>query len=194
MTQVDIAQELGVTKAYVNALLAGRTRFGKKQAEIWSERFGLSKAWLLTGEGEMCVERTEPKIDATTMRPRIPITASAGFLSRMAQGVTYEDCEMLPIIPGVPDYRATITVRGDSMEPRYESGDELAITPVRDRASLQWGHVYVLDTVDGVLLKRIYDHHDTIRCVSYNSDYPDSFIDKSSINSIWRVVALLRRF
>lgn len=194
MTQVDIAQELGVTKAYVNALLAGRTRFGKKQAEIWSERFGLSKAWLLTGEGEMCVPQTEPKIDVTTMRPRIPITASAGFLSRMAQGVTYEDCEMLPIIPGVPDYRATITVRGDSMEPRYESGDELAITPVRDRASLQWGHVYVLDTIDGVLLKRIYDHHDTIRCVSYNSDYPDSFIDKSSINSIWRVVALLRRF
>ena len=146
--------------------------------------------WLLTGRGEMLSDAMEPQ----QFRPRIPITASAGFLSRMAQGVTYEDCEMLPVIPGVPDYRATITVRGDSMEPRYESGDELAITPVRDRASLQWGHVYVLDTIDGVLLKRIYDHHDTIRCVSYNSDYPDSFIDKSSINSIWRVVALLRRF
>lgn len=53
VSQAKIAQELGVTKAYVNALFAGRSRFGKKQAEKWSEHFGLSKSWLLTGEGPM---------------------------------------------------------------------------------------------------------------------------------------------
>lgn len=53
ISQADIAKELGVTKAYVNALFSGRSRFGKKQAEKWGERFGLSTSWLLTGEGEM---------------------------------------------------------------------------------------------------------------------------------------------
>lgn len=153
--------------------------------------------WLLTGQGQMLesddsCEATYENVKKDT-RPRIPISASAGYLSGIAEGVSASDCELTPVIPGVPDYTCTIIVRGDSMSPKYESGDELAIVQVRNREALQWGHVYILDTEDGVLLKRIYDEGNTIRCVSYNSDYPDSHIDKSIINSIWRVVALLRR-
>lgn len=150
----------------------------------------VSPEWLLMGKGEMLTS----DLLRSDMRPRIPVNASAGFLSGIATGVSLSDCELMPIIPGVPEYTCTIVVHGDSMEPKYESGDELAIVPVRNRNSLQWGQVYVLDTIDGVLIKRIYDHKESIRCVSFNPEYPDSFVEKSDINSIWRVVALLRRF
>lgn len=53
ITQKEIADRLGVSKAYVNALFNGRNSFGKGQAEKWVNLYGLSKSWLLTGEGEM---------------------------------------------------------------------------------------------------------------------------------------------
>lgn len=156
----------------------------------------LSRTWLLTGEGPMLVDDSTPaRAEQVQTRPRIPVTAAAGYLSGIAEGISADDCELVPVIPGVPDYACTIAVHGDSMMPKYESGDELAITPVRDRRSILWGHTYVLDTRDGTILKRLYDHDaDTVRCVSYNPEYPDSYVDKSSIISIWRIVALLRRY
>ena len=158
----------------------------------------VSRIWLLTGEGSMLVSDTDSPSEhagEAPSRPRIPVGASAGFLSGIATGVSIDDCELIPLIPGIPDYACTIIVHGDSMTPKYESGDELALVPLRDRDSIQWGHTYVLDTEDGVLVKRLYDHNaDAVRCVSYNTEYPDSYVDKSSINSIWRIVALLRRY
>ena len=52
-TQSSIAAQLGVSKAYVNALLNGKKAFGKGQAKKWGDLYGLSPSWLLTGEGAM---------------------------------------------------------------------------------------------------------------------------------------------
>lgn len=52
--QVVVAQQLGVDRAYVNALLNGKA-FGKKTAQTWSNLFGFSPTWLLTGEGDMLI-------------------------------------------------------------------------------------------------------------------------------------------
>lgn len=53
ITQEEIASLLGVSQAYVNALLNGRKAFGKQQAKKWNELFGISVNWLLTGDGDM---------------------------------------------------------------------------------------------------------------------------------------------
>lgn len=53
LRQEDIAARLGVSQAHVNQLLNGKTPFGKKTAARWADEFGLSAAWLLTGEGDM---------------------------------------------------------------------------------------------------------------------------------------------
>lgn len=53
LTQEEIAVRLGVSQAHINQLLNGKSAFGKRTAQRWSEEFGLSAAWLLTGEGEM---------------------------------------------------------------------------------------------------------------------------------------------
>lgn len=51
LTQQKIADALGVSQSYVASLLNGQKAFGKKSAKTWSEKFGLSEGWLLTGEG-----------------------------------------------------------------------------------------------------------------------------------------------
>ncbi|MFK2681077.1 helix-turn-helix domain-containing protein [Bacteroides fragilis] len=58
-TQEYIAEQLGVSQAYVGALFSDKKQFGKKQAYKWNELFGLSPNWLLTGEGEMLSNRSE---------------------------------------------------------------------------------------------------------------------------------------
>ena len=53
LTQKTIADKLGVSEPCVNALICGRREFGKRTAWEWQKQFGLSAAWLMTGEGEM---------------------------------------------------------------------------------------------------------------------------------------------
>lgn len=55
ITQEEIAEKLGVSQSYVNALLNSEDKhFGKKQAEKWNKLFGISVNYLLTGEGNIC--------------------------------------------------------------------------------------------------------------------------------------------
>ena len=64
ITQEQIASQLGVDKSHVNKLMTGKKQFGKQTARKWSDLYGLSYSWLLTGEGEMEVGlRAENKPD-----------------------------------------------------------------------------------------------------------------------------------
>lgn len=60
MTQVDIANAMGTSQPYVNAILNGKSAIGKEQARKMSTLFGLTYSYLLTGgEGEMLANPTE---------------------------------------------------------------------------------------------------------------------------------------
>lgn len=53
ITQQQIGDALGTTQVYVNSILNGRAPIGKSTAVKLHDLYGLSVAWLLTGEGEM---------------------------------------------------------------------------------------------------------------------------------------------
>ena len=78
------------------------------------------------------------------------------------------------------------------MEPEYFAGDEVACLKVNEKRFLQWGRVHVLDTTQGVVIKRIYDDGDCITCRSYNPEFPDFSIPKEDIRSYNLVVGSLR--
>lgn len=52
-TQQTIAERLGVSQSYVGMLMSGNKAFGKHAAQTWADAFGLSAAWLLTGDGNI---------------------------------------------------------------------------------------------------------------------------------------------
>lgn len=54
ITQEELAETLGVSQPYINALFNNSKKFGKKQAQKWNELFGISVNFLLTGEGSIC--------------------------------------------------------------------------------------------------------------------------------------------
>lgn len=126
--------------------------------------------------------------DAT--KPRLPISASAGKLSVYLDGYMRSECEEMPIVRSFPDYDFTMFIKGNSMEPKYESGDEIAL---KAATIIEWGKDYVLATEDGAIFKKIYDEGDSIRCVSYNhEEYPDFLVPKNAIYGYYRFVGLIR--
>lgn len=136
------------------------------------------------------------KTDIST-RPRIPLNAAAGSVSVALSGVKLEDTEQLPFIHAFSNYNYTILVKGDSMEPEFHSGDELACLQLTNGKAkfIQWGRYHVLDTAQGVVVKRIYDSGEHILCKSENNElYPDFKIYKEDIYNIGLVIGMLRRF
>ena len=105
---------------------------------------------------------------------------------------TAEDCEQLPIIPFFPKYDFTIIVRGESMEPEYKSGDELACLIIGESSFIQWGRTYVLDTAQGIVVKRVFDGSGDLLCKSNNPDYPDFKIPKEEVFHMALVVGSIR--
>ena len=135
--------------------------------------------WLITGEGSMLKSEISNMLVESPMeygkkqtRPRIPYTAAAGSLTSAVEGVTSDQCEQIPRINVFPDYDFTIILKGDSMEPKYEGGDEVACKRIDSTSFIQWGKVHVLDTAQGIIIKRIYEDGEKIRCASYNTEYP----------------------
>lgn len=156
----------------------------------------LNTEWLITGRGEMLNEKEnnilKSSIDRKDTRPRIPYDAAAGTLTDTVEGITEYQCEEVPVISVFPKYDFTIRVVGRSMEPEYFAGDEVACLKVNEKRFLQWGRVHVLDTTQGVVIKRIYDNGDSVICRSYNPEFPDFIVPKEDIRSYNLVVGSLR--
>lgn len=157
----------------------------------------VNEDWLITGHGSMTIsgDIQTPVSSETSFlitKPRIPYDAAAGTLTDAVEGVTTYQCEQLPVVSAFPPYDFTIRVTGKSMEPEFYAGDEVACMRVNGKSFLQWGRVHVLDTTQGVVIKRIYDDGDCIRCKSYNPEFPDFSIPKSEIRSYNLVVGSLR--
>lgn len=159
----------------------------------------LSIAWLIAGEGSMLKSENNSSTIASTKeegikitKPRIPYAASAGSLTSAVDGITEAECEQIPVITAFPSYDFTMFVKGDSMYPNYEGGDEIACKRIDSTSFIQWGKVHVLDTAQGIVIKRVYDADGNIRCSSYNKEYPDFTISKEEVYSMSLVVGMLR--
>lgn len=146
----------------------------------------INPIWLSSGYGEMLKEGKA--VAKTDLRPRYDMKAWAGQLTEYID----ESAEMVAVIPQIPKYDFTIRITGDSMEPEYRSGDEVACLKVPKGNFIQWGKVYVLNTSQGAVIKRLYKGKKGYRCVSDNKRYGEFEIPEDAIYSINLVVGMVR--
>lgn len=188
----EFERKCGFSNGYFNKI---KDFSADKVQEITRVFPNLNYIWVLTGETCMLnSDMAQPKDIAqaeTETRPRVPLTAAAGSLSEAERGVTLEECEQMPVITQLPSYDFTMFIKGDSMSPKYESGDEVACRWIDHSRFIQWGKIHVLDTIQGIIVKKVYDDGDKIRCVSINPNYPAFSIPKEDIHSMSLVVGSL---
>jgi len=194
-TDTELALFLGVKQ---NTIASWKSRNSIDYQLIISKCDSEDLNWLLTGDGSMLKSDKNSSNIATAhieeTRPRVPMDAAAGTLTIAENGVTMSDCEQIPIISGFAKYDFTIMVRGDSMLPEFHSGDELACLFIKDSQFIQWGRVHVLDTSQGIVLKRIYKGDKCIICKSDNPNYPEFPIQDSELYNMALVIGMVRRY
>ena len=165
----------------------------------------LSKIWLLTGEGEMLntevptVEKPKQESEENEGKliPLLPLSAEGGSLDGFDNlGVSLPDCEV--IYSPIKDADMAITVSGKSMEPDYPEGCRVVVKRINHALFIEWGREYVLDTINGIVLKTLEPSDDPnfIRCTSLNPDqrrYAPFEIPKESVRGVYRVHLMMGR-
>lgn len=202
-TDIELANYLGISKSTLSNWKARNTL---DLPLLFSLCEQISIDWLLTGKGEMLKNSTPKspevlikKVDSNSKEgiPLIPLDAVAGFPATDSSFAYMENCERY-IIPEFQDKGADFIIRvsGDSMIPLYYSGDLIACHKIHDIRFFQWGTVYVLETSQGVLVKRVMEsieHDDCILCASENDTVHRPFLlPKDDIRSMSTIVGLIR--
>ena len=190
----SFAKAIGIEQVTLSRQLNGQRGVSLDVIESVLGTFpDVSAEWLLRGcEVTNDVTNHVTNGDAVKTLPRIPYNAEAGKLTDLVEGVTEYECERVPVVSAFPKYDFTIRVSGRSMEPYYYAGDEVACLRINEARFIQWGRVHVLDTDQGIVIKRIYENGDCIRCASFNPEYPDFNVPKADIRSYNLVVGALR--
>jgi len=161
----------------------------------------LSLEWLITGKGEMIrdvdsgqriKEPPPPLIQKQKGIPLIPTKAESGVFNCDIQINEYE-CEFFD----VPTFKGAdflITVRGDSMVPNYKPGDIVACKKIEIGTYIQWNRVYVIDTDQGPIIKRIKpaQSKDILLIISDNVDFSPFDLPVDKIRHLALVLGSIR--
>jgi phage repressor protein C with HTH and peptisase S24 domain len=126
-----------------------------------------------------------------TYVPLLPIAAQGGSLNDFIVSVKDRDCEH--VVSPIQGADFAMTVAGDSMAPEYPSGAQILIKKINERAFIDWGKVYVLDTCNGSVIKRVFPADDKdpckVKCVSINPDYPSFEVNlDEDVYGVYRVL------
>lgn len=157
----------------------------------------LSRSWLLTGEGDMLTEDNKPTFPAYPLLDSIKADCGKAFGTTLS--MRFDELPRISL-PGIPaDTELFIQASGYSM--LHKQNVELSIPPgslvglARVKSgNLQWGEVYALSTVDGIIIKRVFkgETPEHIKCVSYNVDeYPEFDIQRSEVFDVARITCVI---
>ena len=204
---------IGASKGVLSRAISNGTDIQTKWIQLIVENYPhYSADWLLTGRGSMLKTDTMPLMgDQDSPKeeddrpvaihtdnpkegiPLIPINAMAGAMMGEQTVMEYE-CERY-VVPLFKGAEFLIQVKGSSMYPKYNSGDVVACkhVPMTD-LFFQWNKVYVLDTNQGALIKRIKKGSDAdhILIVSDNKDYEPFELPIRCINNVSIVIGVIR--
>lgn len=192
----DFARGAGIDPRNYSSIENGKRTVGERVLRDVCNAYNVDINWLLTGEGHMWNDATPPAISSepqVTTVPLLPISAQGGTLNDFVMAVKGLDCEKIISPIGKVDF--AITVSGDSMAPEYPSGSQVLIKKINERAFIDWGRTYVLDTCNGTVIKKLMpsDSGDSalVKCVSINPAYPPFEVNLHDVYGIYRVMLVM---
>ena len=174
VSKAEVARRLGMLPQALNNILNRDKSVSDDFIDKFSETLGISLAGLL-GEAPKGI-------------PLYPMEAVAGNGTHAYNDLPAEDYYTVAEFAHA-DF--LIRVKGDSMTPKYKSGDLVACRSIEAVNFWQWHSIYVIATRNqGVLIKRVEPgaDPDCITCVSENPVYRPFQVPKEEIVSVASVL------
>lgn len=168
-----------------------------KIKEVYPE---LNIAWLkagigsmlINGDNEVTLETPEDDNQETTAKlvSLLPIAAQGGSLNDFVVSVKDSDCEK--VVSPIKGAQFAMPVSGNSMAPEYPNGSQIFIKRINEKAFIEWGKVYVLDTCNGTVIKILVpsEKDGYVRCLSINKDpiFAPFDVSWSDVYGVYRVL------
>lgn len=189
MTVQQLQNMLGKTNAYFRNMGYISPKMAIEVKKLIPD---LNIEYINKGEGKMFLDvlaKQEAKEVKASAIPLLPISARGGTLTGFSEGVNIYECEMIttPIVGA----ELAITVTGDSMEPEYPSGCVVFVKKVNEKAFIEWGKTFVIDTCNGVVIKKVFPvegDDSKVICRSVNKAYPDYSISLADTYGFYKVL------
>ncbi len=205
----DFSKKTGFSHQVASNYLKGTRVPNAEALAVIKQVFDVSADWLLTGEGEMLrkvedrsnIVRIEnaaaAKLPANSkLLPLVSQSAIAGF-GGADFSIAEQDVKEYYVVPKFKyctvDFM--IEIYGASMYPKYNSGDIVACTVIKDSNFIQWNRCHIVGTMhQGILCKRLKpsDNKDCITAISDNPAYPPFDIPTSEITGIALICGVIR--
>lgn len=183
--QLKFENTAGLGRGFVNKV--GFNINAKSLEKIAKAYPELNIDWLRSGHGSMLNgENGDSEVTLNTPREEqkgateeentatwvllLPVTAQGGSLNDFVVSVRESECEKVVSPTRGVDF--AMTVSGDSMSPEYPNGSRIFIKRINERAFIEWGKVYVIDTCNGTVIKILVpaEKEGYVKCVSINQD------------------------
>lgn len=199
LTQRQIADKLAIKPTYLSDLINGRAPMNAQFAERIRTTFGdlPDQEYEQNSNPILREHKVFGSDEKMKTIPLIPIDAVAGYPGPDVDAVYLSQCQQYAV-PEFIDKGANFLIRvsGTSMMPTYCNGDILACRKIEKLTFFQWGTVYVMDTAQGSLVKRVYEDKDNAEQIICKSDnfeiYPEFKISKQEIRSASLVIGMIR--
>lgn len=182
----------GINPSVLNHILNGRNAPSYGMLKKMVLPFdNINVEWLITGKGDVFKPKAEINKNGV---PLIASEAAAGF-GTAHFSINESNIQERYIIPDFIDVDFMIRVKGDSMYPKYSSGDIIACRIIRDSKFIQWNKCYVIATKEqGLLVKRVKEGQtkDLLTMVSENAEYNPFEVPINEITGFALIVGAVR--
>ena len=146
LDQNEMSAKVGILQGSYSSVENGKTGISTKVRKALIEA-GVNPDFI--DHGREPILKTINAKDKTL--PLVPDLAMAGEL------IGYQDNTNEPhprfIVPGFKDCDLLVQISGDSMFPLLTAGDIVAIKRITDLQFIKWGSIYVIEHVDGPVVK-----------------------------------------
>jgi phage repressor protein C with HTH and peptisase S24 domain len=196
-TQTEFAEKLEIEQGTLSGILTGKTGKGvsshiKAKLKLL---FKVNISWLNSGEGEHFLGEDPIKEEGV---PYYPVN----FFDHNYGNSLVSEVEPEYLINYQPfnDCTAYVPVYGDSMYPRYASGEVIAVKEIKNFDVIQWGEAYVVITNENAnglrSIKTLHEHSDPKKLIlkSSNPNFKgETVIKKEDILSLYVIRGKITR-